>query len=411
MSATGRADDSTRQSDALLWLGGALVVGMGAVWLLLAKPWAGDAAAPVEESAADVANRTTAVRQATAPASQPGARTGLESSLERNPLRMAELAFDAGMLVEPAEYSAWTLYQRALQEDPTSTAARDGLEKVAEELLRRAGTAVEQGRFDDARAAVERIRGAFPDHAGAAELASRIEELTRPEPERPPVQARSVESAPAERPRAEAPAPEPEPESDPAVATHDAFTAALAANRLLTPAQASAKYYVNLLASIAPDHELTRQARTQLFNEFLARASEAIASADAEAATTWIDEADLLAVDAAAVAGARDRLRTRLIEIESARRVPASALEVVSYTAPEYPVRALERGLDGWVDIEFTVAEDGTTRDIVITDASHTSFFRREAVEAVEQWRFAPRVFMGETIEQRAYTRIRFDFE
>ncbi|MGB7216521.1 MAG: energy transducer TonB, partial [Gammaproteobacteria bacterium] len=66
---------------------------------------------------------------------------------------------------------------------------------------------------------------------------------------------------------------------------------------------------------------------------------------------------------------------------------------------------------DGWVDVEFVVTKDGRTRDVVVTDASHSSYFRREAVAAVEQWRFQPRIFMGEPIEQRAYTRIRFDYK
>ena len=37
---------------------------------------------------------------------------------------------------------------------------------------------------------------------------------------------------------------------------------------------------------------------------------------------------------------------------------------------------------------------DGTTRNIKIADASHENYFRKEAVAAVEKWRFEPRVFM-----------------
>ncbi len=43
-----------------------------------------------------------------------------------------------------------------------------------------------------------------------------------------------------------------------------------------------------------------------------------------------------------------------------------------------------------------------------MTDASHDQYFRREAVAAVEQWKFEPRVFMNRPIAQRSYTRIRF---
>jgi protein TonB len=94
--------------------------------------------------------------------------------------------------------------------------------------------------------------------------------------------------------------------------------------------------------------------------------------------------------------------------MESAKPVPASALKISTYVAPEYPQRALERNLEGWVDVEFTVGTDGKTRNVSVTAASHEAFFRREATDAVSKWQFEPRVFMGRAIEQTAYTRMRF---
>ncbi len=94
-----------------------------------------------------------------------------------NPLRMADLAFQAGMLVEPEEYSAWTLYRGVVKAEPSNADAVQGLNKVADELVRRGETALEQGRFDDARAVVERIRAALPAHAGRK--STRREDLAR----------------------------------------------------------------------------------------------------------------------------------------------------------------------------------------------------------------------------------------
>jgi protein TonB len=94
--------------------------------------------------------------------------------------------------------------------------------------------------------------------------------------------------------------------------------------------------------------------------------------------------------------------------MEAAKPLPASALKITSYVAPEYPQRALERGIEGWVDVEFTVAPDGTTRAVRVAGSSNENYFGREAMAAVEQWRFEPRIFMDRPIEQRSYTRIRF---
>jgi TonB family protein len=404
----------SNQGDLLLWIAGGAIAAVGAAWLLITQPWAGSDAEPQEIAFARAPTPsplaetspalTTEVAAGAATAPAP------EATLD-NPLRMAELAYEAGMLIEPEEYSAWTLFTRVLKNEPDNAGARDGLTKVADDLVRRGETALDQGRFDDARATVERIRAALPEHAGAKALAQKIwpeaapleptrPALTLPEPEVPRV-AR-VEPAPA-------PSPPPKPQVDPLVEASAAFDKALAEGRLLTPAEQSAKYFVSVLNRTNVDHDLAKRARTALSLEFLSRAAQSIEALDPEAAGIWIDEAEaLLGATDEGVRKARSALTEQLIAMESAKPVPASALKIATYVAPVFPERASERNLEGWVDIEFTVGTDGKTRNIVVTDASHETFFRREATEAVGKWQFEPRVFMGRAIEQSSYTRIRF---
>jgi TonB family protein len=313
------------------------------------------------------------------------------------------------MLVEPEEYSAWTLYARVLKGEPDNTAARDGLTKVADDLVHRGETALDQGRFDDARALVERIRGALPNHAGAKELAQKIwPEVAPIAPSREALTLPAVDVAPVARVETPAPAPE-RPKVDPAKEASEAFDAAMAAGRLLTPPDSSAKHFIGVLDRIDANHEATRRARSVLSLELLSRATQSIEGLDPEAAGIWIDEAEaLLGGNDEGVQKARSALTEQLIAMESAKPVPASALKISTYVAPEYPQRALERSLEGWVDIEFTVGTDGRTRDVTVTASSHEAFFRREATDAVSKWQFEPRVFMGRAIEQTAYTRMRF---
>jgi TonB family protein len=278
----------------------------------------------------------------------------------------------------------------------------------------RGETALDQGRFDDARATVERIRNALPEHEGAKALAEKMwpvaaavtpsePALPLPVPEVPRV-AR-VETPPA---AAATPAP-PKSQTDPVEEANSAFEKALAEGRLLTPAEQSAKHYVGVLNRLDVDHELSKSARSSLSLEFLARAAQSIEALDPEAAGIWIDEAEaLLGATDEGVRKARSALTEQLIAMESAKPVPASALKISEYVAPIFPQRATERNLEGWVDIEFTVGTDGRTRNVVVTDASHETLFRREATDAVEKWQFEPRVFMGRPIEQTSFTRIRF---
>jgi TonB family protein len=342
----------------------------------------------------------------------------LSSNLD-NPLRMAQLAYEAGMLTEPEDYSAWTLYSNVLEKDPSNAAAFQGLEKVAADVLQRGGVALEQGRYQDAKSAADKILGALPEHTGARNLAARLDAMAPKEAAPPPRAAPAtaptpeitarVTPAPVIRPEVEK-APE-QPKIDPVVAAHEAFTRAMSENRLLTPANNNARHYVETMITAQANHDFTRQDRGVLVTELLARSTQALEALDTEAARTWIDEAERLATDQSAVATARLALSDRLIAMESAKVLPASTLKIVDYVAPDYPRFAASRGIEGWVDLEFTVARDGSTKNIEVADASHERYFRDEAVGAVQRWHFEPRVFMDQRIDQRAYTRVRFILE
>lgn len=410
MSAT--PSKGSNQSDLMLWIAGGAIAAVGVAWLVITQPWSGGGDEVAEEttvepakvpvSAEPEADSTLVVAAADGTAPPPADEATLD-----NPLRMAELAYDAGMLVEPEEYSAWTLYARMLKSEPNNTAAREGLTKVADDLVRRGETALDQGRFDDARSTVERIRAALPNHPGAKALAQKI--WPEVAPTLPPRETVTIPVPEVRVARVETPAPPPVPKVDPVKEASDAFDEAMADGRLLTPADNSAKHFVTVLDRTDANNAATRRARSVLSAELLSRATQSIEGLDPEAAGIWIDEAEaLLGGNDEGVRKARAALTEQIIAMESAKPVPASALKIATYVAPEYPQRALERNIQGWVDIEFTVGTDGRTRNVSVTAASHETYFRREATEAVSKWQFEPRVFMGRAIEQTAYTRMRF---
>jgi TonB family protein len=404
------AKSSSSQENLLLWIAGGAIAAVGSAWLFITQPWKGSgdeqeitlALAPPAPSAA-----TPPALTAEAEAVADDAAAAPDTALD-NPLRMAQLAYDAGMLVEPDEYSAWTLFSRVLKSEPENAAALEGLTKVADDLVRRGETALDQGRFDDARATVERIRTALPEHEGAKALAEKIWPEVAVAPAAPPMPLPEPEVPRVARVET-APPPAPRPQVDPVVEANAAFEKALAEGRLLTPSEQSAKHYVGVLNRTSVDHELTVRARTTLALEFLSRAAQSVEALDPEAAEIWIDEAEgLLGAADDGVRQARSALTEQLIAMESAKPVPASVLKIATYVAPTFPQRASERNVEGWVDVEFTVGTDGKTRNIVVTDASHETMFRREATEAVSKWQFEPRSFMGRAIEQTSFTRIRF---
>jgi len=79
--------------------------------------------------------------------------------------------------------------------------------------------------------------------------------------------------------------------------------------------------------------------------------------------------------------------------------------------APVYPARALSRGLEGHVDLSFTVTAAGTVRDPIII-FSTSSLFERAASRAVLKFKYKPRVVDGIPVDvPNVKTRITFKIE
>ena len=79
--------------------------------------------------------------------------------------------------------------------------------------------------------------------------------------------------------------------------------------------------------------------------------------------------------------------------------------------APVYPARALSRGVEGYVDMSFTVTTAGTVKDPVVM-FSTSSLFDRAATQAVLKFKYKPRVVDGQPVEVPGVkTRITFKIE
>lgn len=76
---------------------------------------------------------------------------------------------------------------------------------------------------------------------------------------------------------------------------------------------------------------------------------------------------------------------------------------------PQYPARAAENGVEGYVIVVFTVTAEGTTKDVVATESSH-KMFERAAVKAAQKYKYKPRVIDGEPIESPG-VRVRIEFQ
>jgi len=90
-----------------------------------------------------------------------------------------------------------------------------------------------------------------------------------------------------------------------------------------------------------------------------------------------------------------------------ARATSTSVIPLVRIP-PQYPMRAANRRIQGWVKIEFTITTEGKVKDAVVIDAKPSSIFNRSALKAIKRWKFKPLIIAGEAQEQRAVQTLEF---
>jgi len=77
---------------------------------------------------------------------------------------------------------------------------------------------------------------------------------------------------------------------------------------------------------------------------------------------------------------------------------------------PEYPPRAKQQGIEGWVEVEFTISPVGTVQDAVVIGAKPPFVFDRAALRAIRKWRYSPKTVDGVAVV-RPGIQVRLRFE
>jgi TonB family protein len=188
----------------------------------------------------------------------------------------------------------------------------------------------------------------------------------------------------------------------------------IAQGRLIEPKSDSAMHYVDLLRAADPKFEGLDDTRQLLVTRALAETRAAMGAGNVDRADAYLRAA----ADAGGPPAEIADLSAKIMSIRVARPaasakpepavLPENALRRTFFMAPSYPARARERGTEGWVDLEYTVATDGATRDAIVRAAEPQGVFDRAALDAVKRWRYEPRVVGGSVVEQRVETRLRF---
>ena len=76
---------------------------------------------------------------------------------------------------------------------------------------------------------------------------------------------------------------------------------------------------------------------------------------------------------------------------------------------PQYPIRAADRGIQGWVEVQFTISAAGTVKNPVVVEAEPATIFNRAALRAIRKWKYSPKIEEGVAVD-RPDVRVRLHF-
>jgi TonB family protein len=343
-------------------------------------------------------------------------------------LARGEMALATNRLTDPRGNNAVEYFRAVLALQPDNAGAHTGLERVGMKLETRVMEALQARDPARGATALAHLQHAIPEYPRLDALRTELVTLSRSSRTpisvaAPPAQAvkqapkptREIKTSP---PRAEAPpvattAPAAQAAAPgPSAAELESIARLRSRGILLEPAGNNAYEQLLVLRAKYPASSEVRTEQQQLALAFLERTRTALAAGDVETARAFLSRVDTLAPNL----DATKTLQTQLAAAQQQRNVAAmivqaKTLKRVREVPPTYPREAERLGLSGWVDVEFTVAPDGSTRDLVVRGAQPLGTFDEAAMDAVKRWRFEPVVRDGAPVAQRAAVRIRFELK
>jgi TonB family protein len=179
----------------------------------------------------------------------------------------------------------------------------------------------------------------------------------------------------------------------------------LAQGKLTEPDNDNALFYVNQLRTTDPKNAALAQISGAVQGQILDRARVALDAGDPEKSTALLQLAAGLGASSDLDA-LNDRIRQRKAGGGDVLQMPEQSLTRLNKLDVQYPTRALQTSLEGWVEIAYTVAPDGSVTNVKVVNATPPKVFDTSAARAVSHLRYQPVVQGGKAIPVGTQVRI-----
>ncbi|RBP51116.1 energy transducer TonB [Arenicella xantha] len=388
-------------------------------------------------------------------ASVPALSTNNQTQTEIRQLKvLASEAYSAGRLIRPTRDNAFYYYQKILELDDYDEQAYTMKWQILEQLRASFPSLIEQGEFDRAETIVAMLVEAEPFNNSNNDLQAKLIEATTDsdlltqtatEDEAPEIEAKPAETqkqAEPARTKQQAAAAKADIEKRAA----NEISAAIKSGRL-TPPQSNNAY--QLLLSAAREKTVRQtiftSLKTDLETRLVARAQQSLRDSNTGNAASDISflrkldhtnsalseltaslvEARRPAAPApvveqptpeTAAAKTEPAKGTQLSNVAKSANNPTSVAaitpsEILNKAQPDYPRRAFNMDIEGWVELDYQVDETGQPINIKVVNAQPKKIFDKAGIDAIKRSRFSParNTATGEAVTSDG-TAIRFNF-
>jgi TonB family protein len=292
-------------------------------------------------------------------------------------LKLVDTRLQQDHVIDPRNDSAVYYLDQAKQAGAGGAALQAQAQEVLKRMTQMTHGAIQQRNFNDADRILTEMHGIAAPQAALASLQRELNTARNQQAAQKPDQPQYLELAQSR----------------------------LAQGKLTDPDNDSALYYVNQLRAADPKNSGLAQILNAVQVQILDRARSALDGGDVDKSEVLLQKATGLGASPDLDA-LNDRIRQRKAGGGEALQMPEQSLTRLNKLDVQYPPRALQSNIEGWVEIAYTVGPDGSVSNVKVLNANPLRTFELSASKAVSRLRYQPVIQGGKPITVGTQVRI-----
>jgi protein TonB len=292
-------------------------------------------------------------------------------------LKLADTRIQQERVIDPRNDSAVYYLDQAKQAGATGPALQAQSQEVIKRIAQMIRGAIQQRNFGDADRFLTELHGIGAPQAALNSLQRELNTARNSVAVQKPEQPQYLELAQSR----------------------------LTQGKVTDPDNDSAYFYVTQLRAADPKNAGLAQISNAVEAQILDRARAALDAGDIEKSEALLQKAMSLGASPDLDA-LNDRIRQKKAGGGDVLQMPEQSLTRLNKLDVQYPARALQAGVEGWVEISYTVGADGLVSNVKVLNATPPRTFESSASKAVGRLHYQPVIQGGKAIAVGTQVRI-----